>query len=200
MPRFNFANQDIDHPRPNHDNPRRTFTRRKFIMADEKPSLHIDLDWKKQAQEEKRRLEEEEKQRADEAAKRAAAAAAPAPVSGGMTADGAMVGSPDEAASLAGGRSRAARGAREIPDASLQTLVNTVVTQAMLYMGEMPTSSGQTMVSLDMAKHQVDTLGILEEKTRGNLTEAEQTALDLALYEVRTRFINAAQQIITGAA
>ena len=34
-------------------------------MADEKPSLHIDLDWKKQAQEEKKRLEEEEKKRAE---------------------------------------------------------------------------------------------------------------------------------------
>ena len=32
-------------------------------MAEEKPSLHIDLDWKKQAQEEKKRLEEEEKKK-----------------------------------------------------------------------------------------------------------------------------------------
>ena len=35
-------------------------------MADEKPSLHIDTDWKKQAQEEKRKLAEEEQKRAAE--------------------------------------------------------------------------------------------------------------------------------------
>jgi len=164
-------------------------------MSDEKPSLHIDLDWKKQAQEEKRRLEEEEKQRAEEAAKRAAP---PAPVPGAITGAGATVGSPPDP--TAGGRDRTTRGTRELPKASIQALVSTVVTQAMLYMGEVPTSSGQTMVNLDIAKLQVDTLGVLEEKTRGNLTEDEQSALDLALYEVRTRFINAAQQIINGAA
>src|SRR5579859_5987944 len=34
------------------------------FMADETPSLHIDTDWKKQAQEEKRRLAEEEQKKA----------------------------------------------------------------------------------------------------------------------------------------
>ena len=33
-------------------------------MAEEKPSLHIDTDWKKQAQEEKKRLAEEEARKA----------------------------------------------------------------------------------------------------------------------------------------
>src|SRR5512146_942810 len=46
-------------------------------MAEEKPSLHIDTDWKKQAQEEKRRLAEEEQKRA---AERAAAASAAPPI------------------------------------------------------------------------------------------------------------------------
>ena len=35
-------------------------------MAEEQPSLHIDTDWKKQAQEEKRRLAEDEQKRAAE--------------------------------------------------------------------------------------------------------------------------------------
>jgi len=165
-------------------------------MAEEKPSLHIDLDWKKQAQEEKRRLEEEEKRRADEAAKRAAEAVKPAAIAAPEGVDEAIAGMTPATAPAA----RGARGQREIPEASLQTLVNTLVTQAMLYMGEMPTSSGQTVMSLDMSKHQIDTLGVLEEKTRGNLTAEEQQALDLALYEVRTRFIGVAQQIIAGAA
>ena len=48
-------------------------------MAEELPSLHIDTDWKKQAQEEKRKLAEaQEKQRAEAAAKAAVPAVAAA--------------------------------------------------------------------------------------------------------------------------
>ena len=47
-----------------------------------------------------------------------------------------------------------------------------------------------------MAKLQIDTLGILEEKTANNLTEDEKRLLDAALYETRTRFIQVAQQFI----
>src|SRR5947199_7150360 len=36
------------------------------IMSEEKLSLHIDTDWKKQAQEEKRRMAEQEQKREDE--------------------------------------------------------------------------------------------------------------------------------------
>ena len=39
-------------------------------MAEEKPSLHIDTDWKRQAQEEKKRLAEEEARKAKESAAR----------------------------------------------------------------------------------------------------------------------------------
>jgi hypothetical protein len=45
-----------------------------------------------------------------------------------------------------------------------------------------------------MAKHQIDTLGILEEKTRGNLTEEEQRMMDTVLYEARMRYVSVASQ------
>jgi len=51
-------------------------------------------------------------------------------------------------------------------------------------------------MNLDAAKHQIDTLGVLEDKTRGNLTESEQKLLDTALYETRTRYIGAASQYV----
>jgi hypothetical protein len=47
-----------------------------------------------------------------------------------------------------------------------------------------------------MARHQVDTLAVLDEKTRGNLTEDEQKVLDTALYEAQTRFIAVASQYL----
>lgn len=144
-------------------------------MAEEQPSLHIDTDWKKQAQDEKRKLAEQEQKKAAEAA-----ATAPPP--------GAAAGRRPGAA---GGR-----GAREMPPASLATLVNTLLTQALFYLGELAPQGGEPVVNLDMAKHQIDTLNLLEDKTRGNLTEEELKILDTALYEARMRYVNVASQYV----
>jgi len=40
-----------------------------------------------------------------------------------------------------------------------------------------------------MAKQSIDVLAMLEEKTRGNLTDAEQKLLSTVLYDLRMRFI-----------
>ena len=50
------------------------------------------------------------------------------------------------------------------------------------------------MINLDMAKHQIDILGILEEKTKGNLSDEEKHLLDAALYETRMRYVSVAAQ------
>jgi hypothetical protein len=55
---------------------------------------------------------------------------------------------------------------------------------------------GEGNVNLDRAKNQVDTLSLLEEKTVNNLSEEETRMMNLALYEVRTRFISVASQYI----
>jgi hypothetical protein len=47
-----------------------------------------------------------------------------------------------------------------------------------------------------MAKHQLGLLDVLEEKSKGNLTDEERHTLDGALYETRARFINVASQYI----
>src|SRR6266700_7462807 len=149
-------------------------------MSEEKPGLHIDLDWKKQAQEEKRRLEEEEKRRAEEraapaqAAPTAAIAAAPPPI-GAPATPGAR------------GQARGTRAGRELPPASLQSLAQSLVTQALYYLGDMGARGGDEMTNMDMAKHLIDTLDVLENKTKGNLTPEEQQFLDTALYEARMR-------------
>jgi len=135
--------------------------------------LHIDTDWKKQAQEEKRRLAEEE-------AKKAAQSPPPAPA----------------ASAAAPGARRGARPTREAPQASFGSLVNTLVTQSLFYLGDLAPQGSEPTINLDMAKFQIDSLAILEEKTRGNLTEEEQRVLDTALYESRTRYVTVASQYI----
>ena len=51
-------------------------------------------------------------------------------------------------------------------------------------------------MDLDLAKHHLDTLTMLEEKTKNNLSMEEQSILDAALYETRTRFVNVASQLL----
>lgn len=153
-------------------------------MAEEQPSLHIDTDWKKQAQEEKRKLAEQEKQRKEAAA--APAAATPPP------------GAPTGAAATSTRAASAARGgARELPPPSFATLVQSIVTQILFYLGDLSARGGEPALNLDMAKHQIDTLGILEEKTKGNLSEEEQHLLDAALYETRMRYVAVASQMVS---
>jgi hypothetical protein len=144
-------------------------------MAEEQPSLHIDTDWKKQAQEEKRKM-------AEQAAKtKEPAPAAPATA-------GAAVAVP------AGGKR--GRTTRDLPPPGIASLIQSLMTQVLYYLGDLPSSGGQTIMDVDMAKHQLDTLSILEEKTKNNLTEDEKGLLDAALYETRSRFINVASQLL----
>jgi hypothetical protein len=156
-------------------------------MAEEKPSLHVDLDWKKQAQEEKRRLEEEQKKRAE-----AAAASAPTP---------AAVVAPTGEPSLAptATATPGARRGRELPQASIQSLAKSLLTQIVVYLQQVTGRSPEDGAAMDVAKHLIDTLGVLEQKTANNLTPEETQFLDTALYDARMRFINVSEQIIAGA-
>lgn len=137
-------------------------------MAEEQPSLHIDTDWKKQAQEEKRKLAEQEQKKAAEAQATAPRGRAAAP----------------------------GRGPREVPPASFVSLVNALLTQALFYLGDLAPQGSEPTLNLDMAKHQIDTLSVLEDKTRGNLTPEEQRMLDSALYEGRMRYVSVASQYV----
>lgn len=136
-------------------------------MAEDKPAIHVDSDWKRQAQEEKKRLAEEEAKR-----KQNAAASQPAAAAG-----------------------QRGRQARQMPPASFATLVQSMLTQVLFYLGELEARDSEGMMNLDMARHQIDMMGMLEDKTRGNLTPEEKQVLDTALYEARMRFVNLASQL-----
>lgn len=84
----------------------------------------------------------------------------------------------------------------ELPPASFETLLSMLATQALLYMGAFPDPrTGQPILHLDIAKHHIDLLVVLESKTQNNLTNEEQNLLNTTLYELRGRFV----QIVTAA-
>lgn len=154
--------------------------------------LHIDDDWKRQAQEEKRRLAEEEARKKAEAATASPGLRGGVGMPAGATVSGVTGGAAGTASGTGGRRARG-----QVMEASFAGLVQTLMTQALFYLGDLGTRSGQTMVDLDMAKLQIDMMGVLEEKTKGNLTEEEKQLLDTALYEVRMRFVAVAREYAT---
>jgi hypothetical protein len=87
-------------------------------------------------------------------------------------------------------------GGRRLPPASFATLVNSLGAQALLALGgyEDPKTK-RRLVDLDLAKHHIDSLAVLEDKTKGNLTDEEQKLLDGVLYEARMQFVQFAQRL-----
>jgi hypothetical protein len=60
---------------------------------------------------------------------------------------------------------------------------------AMLQLGLMQEERGQPRIDLLGARQTVDTLGLLAEKTKGNLTLAEENFLQNCLYELRVAYV-----------
>lgn len=80
----------------------------------------------------------------------------------------------------------------ELPPASFMVLMSTLATQAMATMGLLPDPvSGQPSVDLPMAKHFIDLLAMLQEKTKGNLTEEESDHLRDGLHQLRMVYVSA---------
>ncbi len=81
-----------------------------------------------------------------------------------------------------------------LPPASLAMLISTFYSQAMMALGVMPNpSTGEKETDLTMAKHLIDTLEMLEEKTKGNTDEEESKMFDEVLHLLRMAYIGASK-------
>ena len=77
-----------------------------------------------------------------------------------------------------------------LPPPSMESLVSMLGIQAVTYLGKGPAVDGVSpTVRVDLAKHYIDLLGMLEEKTKGNLTNDESSALAYWLYQLRMMFV-----------
>ena len=86
-------------------------------------------------------------------------------------------------------------GPGEIPPASMPFLISMLSSQVMMALGFLPDPSGQQPpVDLGMAKHFIDLLGVLEEKTEGNLNEEEKQMLTESLHQFRMAFMQMTSQ------
>ncbi len=80
---------------------------------------------------------------------------------------------------------------QQIPPASFTVLVSTIATQASVALGLIADPrTNKPEVNLDLAKHFIDTLALLEGKTKGNLTSDESQLLAAATSQLQLTFVN----------
>src|SRR6478735_7298229 len=80
------------------------------------------------------------------------------------------------------------RSADDLPPIDFSTFIVSLRTSAMMHLGSGAERSG---VDLLLARQEIDLLGILEEKTKGNLTGDEERLLSQILFDLRTRYLTA---------
>jgi hypothetical protein len=78
----------------------------------------------------------------------------------------------------------------QLPGVNFATFIFSLSSSALLHFGEIPDpASGEKTKNLPMAKHTIDILAMLEEKTSGNLTSDEEQLFKNILYDLRIRYI-----------
>ena len=77
-----------------------------------------------------------------------------------------------------------------LPAVDFHTFVLSLGSSALLHLGELEHPDvGAPQKDLAMAKHTIDILVMLEEKTRGNLSAEERQLIEQVLYELRMRYV-----------
>ena len=87
------------------------------------------------------------------------------------------------------------------PALSFTAFVLSLASTAAIHFGDLPDPSSGERAPLNLAgaAQMIEILVLLEQKTRGNLTNEERTMLEQILYELRMRFVQAssgAKQIV----
>ncbi len=76
-------------------------------------------------------------------------------------------------------------------EARFDVFVSGLVMEALIAMGDMPhPATRKQAANLPQAKYLIDLLGVLEEKTKGNLSIDEGRLLNDALYQLRMRYLS----------
>lgn len=151
-------------------------------MADDStPFKKVDEDWKRRVADE-RRLAEQQAQAAPPPG-RPAAGATPAPEPRGSEAPA------GEAPVPAKGAAPTGKPAAGKPDPRFLQFLQGIAAQALMALGQI---EGLPEPDLRQAKMVIDTLVMLEEKTRGNLTREEEQAVKALLQELQSIYVQMA--------
>ena len=74
---------------------------------------------------------------------------------------------------------------------NFSALIISLAGSAMMHLGAAPNpATGEKSVNLGLARNTIDLLGMLKEKTAGNLDEEETKLLETMLYELRSKYVD----------
>lgn len=78
----------------------------------------------------------------------------------------------------------------EMPPASWELLLTTLATEAMVSLGLVPhPATGQPAVRRNQAKYLIDTIEMLRDKSKGNLTPQESQLTESMLHQLRMAYL-----------
>jgi hypothetical protein len=77
----------------------------------------------------------------------------------------------------------------ELPTLDFSTFVLGLIGTAYVHLGDAPDPEGHADRDLLMARQDIDLIGLLQEKTKGNLTGDEERLLEQALCDLRMRYV-----------
>ncbi len=81
-----------------------------------------------------------------------------------------------------------------LPEVNFNSLVFSLSSSALINLGEIADPhSGQKQKDLPLAKHSIDTIAMLKDKTKGNLNAEEQRFLETMLADLRWRYVKTAE-------
>lgn len=87
---------------------------------------------------------------------------------------------------------------QQMPEPNFRGLMGILASQALMGLGLHQDPSGKgVMVDLDGSKFVIDLLSMIEEKTKGNLTDEESTEIKQLTKELQARFVQVAQLVAT---
>lgn len=83
-----------------------------------------------------------------------------------------------------------------LPEGNLAALISMLATQALFALGFLQVKGEETREpDLDLARYNIELLGALEDKTKGNLTPEEQKLLKNTLADLRMGYVSIVNQI-----
>ena len=82
-----------------------------------------------------------------------------------------------------------------LAEISFSTFIISLSTQALMHLGEIPSPlTGKVESDFAVAQQMIDILGMLRDKSRGNLDEQETRLMEDVLYDLRMRYVEAVKK------
>jgi hypothetical protein len=82
-----------------------------------------------------------------------------------------------------------------LPAIDFPTFIISLSTQALMHLGEIPDPlSGNVEMDISVGKQMIDIIGMLSEKTRGNLDQGEEKLMEDILFNLRMKYVEAARK------